>query len=172
LSHGAHVALALAARRPDQANRLVLCSIGSQHTARAKLFISSWLELLKKGDLESMARAILLGISGKKFLKENEKILEKMVKAIVLRNRREPLINHLEAILTYPSPSRLVENISHPCLFLSGAEDQMVSPGSVKYLADLCSGGYKEIEECGHNVYVEKPGVFNQLIFDFFLHAP
>lgn len=167
LSHGAHVALALAAKRPKQVARLVLCSIGSKHSARTKTVINSWLEILKKSDLESMAWAVLPIILGEIFLKENEKILDKMVKAIMLRNRKEPLIKNFEAMLTYPSPSCLVDNICHPCLFLSGAEDPLVSPESAKYLAGLCNGGYKKIEACGHTVSVEKPGVFNQLVFEF-----
>ena len=167
LSHGAHVALALAAKRPEQVARLVLCSIGSKHSTRTKTIINSWLEILKRSDLESMAWAVLPIISGEKFLKENERILDKMVKAIMLRNRKEPLIKNFEAMLTYPSPSSLVDNICHPCLFLSGAQDPMVSPGSAKYLADLCNGGYTEIEECGHTVSVEKPDLFNQLVFEF-----
>jgi len=167
LSHGAHVALAMTSRRPEKVDRLVLCSIGAEPSPKTRTIVRSWLEILKKGGLEAMAWAAMPAIFGEKYLKENEKILNKLVNAVVRRNRKDKLMAHLEAILTYRSPSRYAKKPHHPCLVICGSDDSMVAADRAKRLAALCQASYVEIKHTGHAIQIEAPALFNQMMQEF-----
>jgi len=167
LSHGAHVALAMTSQMPAKVDRLVLCSIGAEPSPKTRTIVRSWLEILKVGNLEAMAWAAMPSIFGEKYLKENEKILSKMVNAVVLRNRKDALIAHFETILTYPSPSRYAKKIRHPCRVISGGDDSMVGADRAKRLADFCQGTCETIENVGHTIQIEAPSLFNQMVLEF-----
>jgi 3-oxoadipate enol-lactonase len=167
LSHGAHLALAVASQMPEKVDRLVLCSIGAEPGPKTRTIVRSWLEILKIGGLEAMVWAAMPSIFGEKYLKENEKILNKMVKAVVLRNRKDNLIAHFEAILTYPSPSRYAKKTRHPCLVICGSDDSMVVADRAKRLAEFCQASCAEIKHAGHTVQIEAPGLFNQMVLEF-----
>ncbi len=167
LSHGAHVALAMTSQMPEKVDRLVLCSIGAEPSPKTRTIVRSWLEILKIGGLEAMAWAAMPSIFGEKYLKENEKIVNKMVKAVVLRNRKDDLIAHFEAILTYPSPSRYAKKFPQPCLVIYGSDDSMVAAGHAKRLAEICQANHAEIKHAGHTIQIEAPSLFNQMVLEF-----
>jgi pimeloyl-ACP methyl ester carboxylesterase len=102
LSHGAHVALAMAAKNPAQVDRLVLCSMAAEPSARARTALQSWGKILRADGLEAMARAALPTIFGEAYLAENRRILDKMVTAFATRNRADALLAHLDALTRYP----------------------------------------------------------------------
>ena len=54
ISHGARVALSLADKRPDMITRLVVCSISTQSSFRAKMVVRSWFEILQRHSLDRL----------------------------------------------------------------------------------------------------------------------
>lgn len=167
LSHGAKVALAFAANKPEQVGRLVLCSVGATPTCRTKLFVRSWLEILKGSGLEAMAWASLPVVLGEYFLKQNERLLGPMVKAVVKRNSKEALVAHLEAITTYPPLYEVAAHIRVPTLVISASEDPLVTKEGANKLADLCNGQHKHLLRIGHSVPSEAPELFNETLLAF-----
>jgi len=167
LSHGALVALAMTSQMPEKVDRLVLCSIGAEPSPKTRTIVRSWLEILKIGGLEAMAWAAMPSIFGEKYLKENEKILNKMVDAVVRRNRKDDLMAHFETMLTYPSPSRYAKKPRHPCLVICGSDDSMVGADRAKRLAELYQANYAEIKQAGHTIQIEAPSLFNQMVQEF-----
>jgi 3-oxoadipate enol-lactonase len=167
LSHGAHVALAMTSQMPEMIDRLVLCSIGAELSPKTRTIVRSWLEILKIGGLEAMAWAAMPSIFGEKYLKANEKILNKMVNAVVRRNRKDHLMAHFEAMLTYRSPSRYARKTHHPCLVVCGSDDSIVAADRARRLAALCQANYAEIKQTGHTIQIEAPSLFNQMVQEF-----
>jgi pimeloyl-ACP methyl ester carboxylesterase len=167
LSHGAKVALTYAAQSPQHVDRLVLCSVGATATCRSKLLVKSWLEILKDSGLEAMAWFALPIVFGERFLKQRQRILDSIVKGIVMRNSKEALIAHFEAMVTYPPLSQIARHVHVPSLVISGSDDPLVTEEGAKELAELCGGRQKHIVGVGHTVPAEAPELFNETTLEF-----
>ena len=167
LSHGAKVALTYAVHSPECVDRLVLCSVSARQTCRARLILKSWLEILKNSDLETLAWGLLPVAFGENFLKQKEKILDNIVKAMVKRNHKTALIAHFEAMTVYPPLSQIAQNIRSPCLVLSGSDDILVNKSDAKQLAIICGGRHNHLTGIGHSIPAEVPEVFTKTVLQF-----
>jgi pimeloyl-ACP methyl ester carboxylesterase len=168
LSHGAHVALAMAVKNPAQVDRLVLCSMAAEPSARARTALQSWEKILHANGLEAMAWAALPMIFGEAYLAGNRKILDKMVTAVATRNRADALFAHLNAMMRYPSPSLHSATIRKSTLVISGEQDPLVSRDGAARLAALCRGTHRLLPQTGHTLPIEAPDLFNQALAAFF----
>ena len=167
ISHGAWVALAFSAGYPEMVDHLVLCSLSAKTNDRSRTIVRSWLEILRLANLEAMAWAALPTVFGNSFLNQHERILDKIVDAVVLRNRKKSLISQLDAVLRYPEPDSMAQDLNHSILLISGAEDPIVDPGDVRQLAHLCNARHEELSGIGHNVPAEAPRIFEKLVLEF-----
>ena len=167
ISHGAWVALAFSAEYPEMVDHLVLCSLSAKTNDRSRTIIRSWLEILRLSGLEAMAWAALPTVFGNDFLNQHQKILDKIVDAVVLRNSRRSLIAQLEAVLRYPAPDSMTKNLNQPALVMSGAEDPIIDPADVRQLADLCNARHEELSGIGHSIPAEAPQAFARLVMEF-----
>ena len=168
ISHGARVALEYALDFPEMVNQLVLCSVSAQTSDRCRVIVRSWLEILKLSDLKAMAWAALPTVFGNRFLKDNQKIIDKIVKAVVIRNSKNALIAQLEAALNYPAPDKIPADFNKPTLIISGSEDPIVEPDDVQQLAHLCKARQERLAGIGHSIPAEAPEIFQKLILEFF----
>ena len=114
-----------------------------------------------------MAWAALPTVFGNDFLNQHQKILDKIVDAVVLRNSRRSLIAQLEAVLRYPAPDGMTKNLNQPALVMSGAEDPIIDPADVRQLADLCNARHEELSGIGHSIPAEAPQAFARLVMEF-----
>jgi 3-oxoadipate enol-lactonase len=167
ISHGAYIALRLAAATPNLVDRLVFCSMGKDSGAQVKLIIRSWLEILQRADLKTMAWATLPLVFGKRFLNHNHNILDKIVTAIAARNDKKALIAHFNAIAKYAPIESFLKTIKCPTLVISGSDDPIVTPQDARQLATECHGRHEIFQETGHSIPAEAPQLFQQVILDF-----
>ena len=167
ISHGAWVALAFTAEFPDMVDHLVLCSLSAKTNDRSRTIVRSWLEILRLSGLKAMAWAALPTVFGNNFLNQHQKILDKIVDAVALRNRKKSLMTQLDAVLQYPAPDSITKSLSQPVLVVSGAEDPIVDPGDVRRLADLYNARHDEIPDVGHSIPAEAPRIFEELVLNF-----
>ncbi|MFZ0726622.1 MAG: alpha/beta hydrolase [Desulfobacterales bacterium] len=171
LSHGANVALAMAAAHPARIERLILCSVAAEPGTRARTTLRSWEEILKTGGLAAMAWAALPVVFGEAYLDQNRRILDMLVTAVAKRNRADRLLAHLEAMARYPSPASYAARIRQPTLVVSGDQDPLVSAAGAARLAALCRGLHYRLPRAGHTVPLEEPALFNQALEEFFSSA-
>ena len=171
LSHGANVALAYADHSPECIDQLVLCSVGARQTCRARLILQSWLKVLKSSDLETLTWVSLPVAFGENFLKQQQRILDPIVKAIVKRNKKQALIAHLEAISSYPPLSQIGQNVHRPVLVLSGSDDLLVAESDARELAMVCGGRHDHLTGIGHSIPAEAPEVFTKTVLQFLERA-
>lgn len=167
MSHGAFIALAFAHRYPEQVHRLVVCGLGDTPSRRSRLYLHSWAEILAAGGLEMMARSFIPAVFGEAFLQKNEKIMDKIVAALVRRNNRDALLAHLNALSEYPSAARFTLPEDIPLLVLSGEEDLLAPPKSARRLAAHCGGRFERISGAGHSFPSEAPDRFSARIAAF-----
>lgn len=167
LSHGARVALAFSMKHANIPDRLVMCSIGNAMAAKAGYIVESWKQVLITGGLEAMAWAALPWVFGDRYLSRNRAVLDKMVGALVRRNRKEALLMHLDALLAYGDPDHSGFPIGCPTLVLSGSEDPIAEPAQGKQLSDLCHGRHQIFDHVGHTIPAEAPERFTRELIDF-----
>ncbi len=167
VSHGAHLALALAAGDPRRVERMILCGIGSDFTPRARIIIKVWRSILAAGGIEALAWAMLPFVFGQAFLKDHEGKLGMIVKTMVHRNHEKALLAHLDALASYPPPSRMAEALETPTVIISGAEDPIAPGEKARTLARLCKGRHLLIRDAGHSVPMEAPRRFQTAFAEF-----
>ena len=167
ISHGARVALALAGERPELVGRMVLCSVSTQSTIRANMVVRSWHEILQRHSLDAMVWSAVPLVFGGPFLQKNRKVLERIVKTIVRRNKTESLRSHLSAIQNYPSLARTLKKLTSLVLVLIGEDDPLVTPAGAAEIARICGGRHQVIRGVGHSIPAEAPEYFVRLVMDF-----
>lgn len=167
LSHGARVALDLAARYPERAGRLVLCSISTQSPFRARMIVRSWQEIIRRHSLDAMVWAAVPHVFGRTYLHDNEKMLERIVNTIVRRNRTESVRAHLDALTRYPPLAASLKPAPHPVLVLTGADDPLVTGEGAREIARICGGRHEELAGVGHSISAEAPALLARLIGEF-----
>ena len=146
-----------------------MCSASAQPAVRLKLFTGTWVEILERHDLETLARVMLPVVFGEEFLRRNEKIFSKMVRAVVARNRKDAVLAQLRACMNYPPLARPAHRVRSPVLVLRGSDDPLVTESGARELAGLCNGMFKEIPGVGHSIPVEAPDLFVAVLKEFLL---
>ncbi len=167
ISHGARVALALADDRSELVARMVLCSISTRSTYRAKMIVRSWVEILQRHSLDAMVWAAVPHVFGHNYLRENSRILDRIVKTIVRRNRTEALRSHLQAMQHYPTLSSTIKKTPFLVLVLTGEDDPLVTNEGGQEIARICGGRHQELAGVGHSLPAEAPDLFVKLVLSF-----
>jgi pimeloyl-ACP methyl ester carboxylesterase len=161
------VALMFAARYPAHVEHLVLAGIGADFSLRARLIVRSWQEILERAGLESMAWAVLPVVFGEAYLERHHPILDKIVQAVVARNRVGPLLTQLQALDSYPTLRGAAQEVRTSTLVLSGTEDVLVRQEEAVELARLCRGAYRSFAGIGHSIPAETPRDFELAVLSF-----
>ncbi len=167
ISHGARVALALADKAPNLISRMVLCSISTRASFRAKMIVRSWHEILQRHSLDAMVWAALPHVFGRTFLRDNEKQLARIVQTIVRRNHTESLRAHLTALHTYSPLGTVLQTLPFLSMVLTGEDDPLVSRAGAEEMARICGGRHMELKGIGHSIAAEAPELFVKLVEDF-----
>ena len=168
ISHGARLGLEFAFQFPARVDRLVLCSIGAHTNERCRTIVRSWLEILKLSGLKAMAWAAVPAVFGSRFLREHQKMIDKIVDAVVIRNSAEALIAQLEAVLSYAAPDRVPPDFDKATLIIAGSEDLLVEPRDTGQLARRCRARHETLRGIGHSIPAEAPALFQKLVLEFF----
>lgn len=167
-SHGARLALAVAALRPARVDRLVMTSIGTNDGALRRLIVRSWREVLRHGGVEAMAWCTLPEILGAKFVQAHEEQLEAMVRATLQRNTAEGLGALLDALQGYPPPQEEAAHVRAPSLLITADEDLLVPPEDARALAAaLPHAEHVIMSGCGHTVPIELPDAWRRQVLAF-----
>lgn len=172
LSHGALVALVFAARFPEVSDRLVLCSISAIPTRRAVLAKRSWLKMVRYCGVETMSEAFLPFVFGEAFLRRNRTMLDKIARAIALRNGKTNLLAQLEAMEHDAAPAVIATDVQSPVLVLSGSDDPLVTAEGAEELARLCRGRHQRLAGSGHSLPAEIPETFTAVVRRFLVPDP
>lgn len=167
LSHGALLAYAMARQRPKMVSRLVMCSIGVRASIRSRLIVRSWLKIIENGGLEPLVNAVMPHVFGEGYLIRNSKILERIAKTIIRRNRAPALVAHFSAMAGYPGLRSMLGELDAPALVICGSDDPLVSVKGAFEVAEKSSGRHLVVKGAGHSIPVEAPELFLKTIIQF-----
>lgn len=167
-SHGARVALAVAASLPDRVERLVLTSIGTNDGPHRRLIVRSWREVLERGGVEAMAWCTLPSILGEDFVRAHREQFDAMVRATVQRNSAEGLRALLSALEGYPDPTPEARRVRCPVLLVTSDRDPLVPLEDARRLADSFDEvRHVFIRGCGHTLPIEAPEAWREAVLSF-----
>lgn len=167
ISHGARVALTVGQEHPEIVARVVLCSLSTQSTFRAKMIVRSWYEILRRHSLDAMVWAAIPHVFGRNFLRSNAKVLERIAKTIVRRNSTASLRAHLEAMQHYTALYKGLKKQPFLILVLTGEDDPLVTKEGGQEIARICGGRHDEIKGVGHSIPAEAQDAFLEMVHQF-----
>jgi 3-oxoadipate enol-lactonase len=166
-SHGARIALGVAAQRPNLVEALVLASATATPSALAKTIVTSWIRVLELGGLEAVAWASLPTILGDAYLVEHAPRLDGIIRATARRNSPEGVRKLLEGMQRFPSVQEMAQSVRVPTVVFFGSEDPLVTAEGARELARLCEGDAVAFEGVGHTLPIEAPLEFRNEIGRF-----
>ncbi len=158
-SMGGLTALGLSARRPQRVSALVMCDTWG---------FFDWPELRERAaelrDEERAQASLAQRALGSRFQEREPARTFLYQQLFDLNPQREPLAGGLASELTRDE----VAAIEVPSLFIVGADDELTPPEIIHRVHELIPGSeYVEFEGCGHSVYWESPGEFNETVAAF-----
>ena len=167
LSHGALLGYAMARQKPKMVSRLVICSLGVQSPIRARLIVRSWLKIIENAGIEALVSAVIPHVFGEGYLIHNRKILDRIAKTIIRRNRAPSLVAHFSAMAGYPRLRSMLAELDAPTLVMCGSDDPLVSVQGAAEVAKKSGGRHLVIKGAGHSMPVEAPELFLKSIVQF-----
>lgn len=168
LSHGARVALAAARHFPARIDRLMLLSLDLDTGMRTALTIAGWRTILAECGIEALMRTMLPVVFSEAFLRQQARVLDKIVEALVQRNDAQKINRLLTAIAGYPPVAAILPESATPTRVLAGADDPLVSADGARALAQRLDGSFRLLEKTGHSIPAEAPELLIEEIASFF----
>ena len=112
---------------------------------------------------------MLPAVFGEPFLEQHKSELNKMVSAIVKRNRAGAVKAHLEAMIAYLPVTDDISELYPPALIVAGNQDLIVSKNQSRALAKMLGAHLVQLKGVGHSPNMEAPEAFNQVLLQFLL---
>jgi len=128
----------------------------------------AWLEVIERAGLEAMSYAVLPTIMGRRFLDENARHLEAIVRASLDRNSETSMRALIGALRSYPSAVADGPAIHCPVLLLTSPEDLIVSPAAAaRVAASIHQVEHEEVPGVGHTIPIEAPAEWRERVIRF-----
>jgi len=169
-SMGGWTCLGYALRHPERVRALVMCC------TTGTLSDPETLRLFKAhAAARPEAAAVTQGIHpacGERLAREQPAMhfLYREVDALTQGLDKEAVRRKLIAMRT--TPRTAVEALKAPLLCVTGAEDIVIPPDAVAFLASIVPGArLARVPAAGHSVYWERPAAFNGLVDEFLAEA-
>ena len=165
VSEGGMIAQALAIRRGELVEKLVLAVTAPRLNACISSCVPHWMELARKGD----HKELMIDTAEKSYSPEKLKSYRKMYPVIGFVGKPKDygrFLTNAEAILKFDVYKEL-KHISCPTFILGGAEDRIVGVRASYELQEQIPGsGIRIYPGLGHAAYEEAPD-FNDRVFRF-----
>ena len=170
-SMGGYVALTLALARPELVRSLVLAGTGAGGPERVPRpdHVRETFEAAAHLPLEEARRLAMPLTFSPGWTEANPERFDEIVAATLVRaTPRQTIEAHTAACLGFYEQALEVERVAAPALVVHGAEDVVVPVENGRMLAGrLPSARYVELPGLGHNLMLEAPEEFVEVVLDF-----
>ena len=171
LSMGGYVALTLALARPDLVHSLVLAATGAggpDRVPRQQAVRDAFATAIGLPFDEYGRRTMPMTFARDWTERNPERFEEILAARLEFPTPEKTLEAHLQVCYGFYARACEVERIDAPALVLHGDEDLIVPVENGRMLASrLSNARYVELPGRGHNLPLEDPKTFNQLVMEF-----
>lgn len=172
-SMGGYVAQAFALVHPDRLRGLILMDTraAGDDAEGARKREEAAAEVLKTGDVRSIAAAMLPRLFAPETLADPERIAP--LKAVMEATTPQGVAGALRCMAGRPDRRGELARISVPTLVMTGAADAISPPSEAQAIADaIADSRFEVVPEAGHLAPWENPGAVNAAILDFLDRLP
>jgi 3-oxoadipate enol-lactonase len=170
-SMGGYVALTLALARPELVRSLVLAGTGAGGPNRVPRpdHVREAFEAAMHMPAEQARRATMpYTFSSGWTDAQPERFEEILTATLEYPTSRKTIAAHMDACYRFYDEAIAVERIHAPALVIHGSEDLIVPTENGRELARrLPNARYVELEGRGHNLMLQDPETFNELVLEF-----
>lgn len=167
-SHGARIALRLAAYHPERVDRLVLTGMGADDGVYRRTLVRIWREVLRLGGVEALAWCSLADILSQGFLELHADQIDVMIRTTVQRNSTEGLSAMLDGLMEYPPSLDDAQLVQAPTLVCTADRDPLCSEQAAQRLASVISNvRHVQFTNCGHTIPIEQPRRWREEVRSF-----
>ncbi len=170
-SMGGYVALTLAFTRPELVRSLVLAGTGAGGPNRVPRpdHVREAFEAALRMPAEQARRATMPYTFSPGWTDANPERFEEILAATLeYPTSRQTIAVHMDACYRFYDEAIEVERIEAPALVIHGTEDLIVPTENGRELARrLPNARYVELEGRGHNLMLQDPETFNELVLEF-----
>jgi 3-oxoadipate enol-lactonase len=168
LSMGGYVALNLWRRQPERVRGLVLANTrAAADTEEGRERRRQLIAMAREKGSAAVATKQLEGLIGKTTRQRHPDIVE-LAHMIMMRPQVDGVIGALEAMMSRPDSTSLLETIDVPTMLVAGEEDAVIHPREMRAMHEAIRGSrFEVIIQAGHLSNLERPAAFNTLLSEF-----
>ena len=166
-SMGTIVALKAYAERPDAVAGLVFLGGLPEPVSSIKEKLTTRISRIEQVGMNGIGEEAMPGIFAEGTLRERRQLVG-MFQRLLELNAEDSYVQSIEALIS-ASAVENAQNVQVPCLAITGTEDLYAAPPDVQSFADSIPGevDVQFFENCGHMVFYEDPGRFNESVNTF-----
>ena len=163
VSQGGMIAQSIAIRHPEVVERLILAVTTPYANEVVKHTVSSWIELVNRGDHRSLMMDTAEKMYSEGYLRKNRKYFP-LVARFTKPSSYDRFLKNANAILRFDALGEL-SKISCPTLIIAGSDDKTVgndAPGELK--SGIANSELFVYEGLGHGAYEEAKDFYDRVL--------
>ena len=163
VSQGGMIAQSIAIRHPEVVERLILAVTTPYANEAVKHTVSSWIELVNRGDHRSLMMDTAEKMYSEGYLRKNRKYFP-LVARFTKPSSYDRFLKNANAILRFDALGEL-SKISCPTLIIAGSDDKTVgndAPGELK--SGIANSELFVYEGLGHGAYEEAKDFYDRVL--------
>lgn len=166
-SMGVIVALKAYAKRKDAVSGLIFLGGLPEPVSAIKDKLGQRVEKLKKVGMSGIGEEVMPGIFAEETFSRRRHLVG-MYQRLLEMNSKDSYVESIQALIQADANEE-VENISVPCLAITGMEDLYASPLDFKkFVSSITSEVTLEVfENCGHMIFYEDPDRLHESVYTF-----
>ncbi|WP_408097222.1 alpha/beta fold hydrolase [Peredibacter sp. HCB2-198] len=166
-SMGGHVAQEFVIKYPERVEKVVVIAAGGEgYPPEEKRLVLDTLPALEKGKFTGITDKRLKDYLAPNSYENFE--IRNTIHAMAGADAKEVYLRQLKATLERRNLSLDLKRVETPMLYIGGEEDKIVSPTSIERTAkNPLNARFESINDCGHFVPLEQPGILNMILMDF-----
>ena len=167
-SMGGAIGLTFTLKHPDMVRGLVFANsgVGGEPTPEMEQAREMMLEVLKQGDIETIAEMMAVASFSPDFKEKDPEIFRKY-KEIKMQNDPSPYVSIMEALFAAIENPPDLSQIECPALIIAGESDAFMPLDVAQSMKNAIRHAVLKVMPTGHAAAIEAPEEFNAIVVEF-----
>jgi len=167
-SMGGRIGLSFTLKHPDMVRGLVFANsgVGGETTPEVEEARKMMLEVLKQGDIETIAEMMAVASFSPDFKERDPEIFRKY-KEIKMQNDPSPYVSIMEALFAAIENPPDLSQVKCPALIIAGENDGFMPLDVAQSMKNAIRHAVLKVLPTGHAAAIEAPEEFNAIVMEF-----